>query len=143
MDSAAKLVTSITGALEPRREILEAYLFGSHARGTSHAHSDVDIAVFIDKDSADPGLFGYQSELTAIHKSALPTNSIDGVILNDAPPLLYQRVLRDGKRLLSRNLKATTVREGKALSRYCDFVPQLARIDAALSTTDPRGGLSS
>jgi predicted nucleotidyltransferase len=139
MDSEAELVTSIAAALEPRLEILEAYLFGSHARGTSHAHSDVDIAVFIDKGAAEPGLFGYQSELTATLMSALGTNSIDVVILNGAPPLLYHRVLRDGKRLLSRNLQATTVREGRALSRFCDFVPQLAKIDAALSTTDPQG----
>jgi predicted nucleotidyltransferase len=110
MDSEAELVTSIAAALEPRLEILEAYLFGSHARGTSHAHSDVDIAVFIDKGAAEPGLFGYQSELTATLMSALGTNSIDVVILNGAPPLLYHRVLRDGKRLLSRNLQATTVR---------------------------------
>jgi hypothetical protein len=70
---------------------------------------------------------------------ALGTNSIDVVILNNSPPLLYHRVLRDGQRLLSRNLQATTVREGRALSRYCDFAPQLARIDAALSTVKPRG----
>jgi predicted nucleotidyltransferase len=139
MDSATNLVLSIAATLEPRREILEAYLFGSHARGMSHALSDIDIAVFIDEGSAEPGLFGYQSELTATLMSALGTNSIDVVILNDAPPLLYHRVLRDGKRLLSRNLKATTVREGKALSRYCDFAPQLAKIDAALSTTDRTG----
>jgi hypothetical protein len=71
--------------------------------------------------------------------SALGTNSVDVVILNDAPPLLYHRVLRDGQRLLSRNLQATTAREGRALSRYCDFAPQLARIDAALSSVDPHG----
>lgn len=141
MESVAELVTIIAGALGPRREILEAYLFGSHARDTSHAHSDVDIAVFIEKGSAQAGLFGYKSELTATLMSALGTNSVDVVILNDAPPLLYHRVLRDGKRLLSRNLQATTVREGRALSRFCDFAPQLARIDAALSTADSHGGL--
>jgi predicted nucleotidyltransferase len=141
MDSKTNLLTNIASILEPRQEILEAYLFGSHARGTSHAHSDVDIAVFIDKGAAEPGLFGYQSELTATLMSALGTNSIDVVILNDAPPLLYHRVLRDGKRLLSRNLQATTVREGRALSRYCDFEPQLTKIDAALGTVNPHGGL--
>jgi hypothetical protein len=65
--------------------------------------------------------------------SSLGTNSVDVVILNRAPPLLYHRVLRDGSRLVSRDLRATTVREGRALSRYCDFAPQLARIDAILS----------
>lgn len=39
--------------------------------------------------------------------------------------------LRDGQRILSRDLRATTTREGYALSRYCDYVPQLAKIAAA------------
>ncbi len=55
-------------------------------------------------------------------------NRVDVVILNWASPLLYHRVLRDGVRILARDLRATTVREGRALSRYCDYVPQLAKI---------------
>lgn len=133
MESATELATRIADVLEPRPEILEAYLFGSRARGEGHAHSDIDTAVYIDRAAAAPGLFGYQAELTTALMGALGTNSIDVVILNDAPPLLYHRVLRDGRRLLSRDLRATTTREGRALSRYCDFEPQLAKIDAALS----------
>jgi predicted nucleotidyltransferase len=132
MATTIELTARIAEVLEPRREILEAYLFGSHARGANQLHSDVDIAVFIDEGEAESGLFGYQSELTAALMSALGTNSVDVVILNNAPPLLYHRVLRDGQRLVSRNLQATTAREGRALSRYCDFAPQLDRIDAAL-----------
>ena len=139
MESATELTTRIAKALKPRREILEGYLFGSRARGEGHAHSDIDIAVFIDAGSAEPGLFGYRSELTATLMSALGDNSVDVVVLNDAPPLLYHRVMRDGIRVLSRNLRATTVREGRALSRYCDFVPQLARIDAALKMATSHG----
>lgn len=41
--------------------------------------------------------------------------------------------LRDGQRILARDLRATTIREGYALSRYCDYVPQLAKIEAALA----------
>jgi hypothetical protein len=57
--------------------------------------------------------------------------SVDVVVLNEAPPLLYHRVLRDGVRILARDLRATTTREGRALSRYCDYVPHLAKIEAA------------
>ena len=35
--------------LDPCEEILEAYLFGSHARGQARRHSDLDIAVYIDE----------------------------------------------------------------------------------------------
>ncbi len=60
-------------------------------------------------------------------------NLYETTLNNRAPPLLYHRVLRDGSRLFSRDLRATTAREGQALSRYCDFAPQLAKIDAILS----------
>ena len=39
------LVACLQRALEPRREILEAYLFGSRARGDDHGNSDIDVAV--------------------------------------------------------------------------------------------------
>jgi hypothetical protein len=65
--------------------------------------------------------------------TALATDAVDVVILNEAPPLLYHRVLRDGIRLFSRDLAATTTREGRALSRYCDYAVQLRKIDAAHS----------
>lgn len=63
---------------------------------------------------------------------SLGTNAVDMVVLNRAGPLLYHRVLRDGLRVYSRDLRATTAREGYALSRYCDYVPQLAKIEAAM-----------
>jgi hypothetical protein len=136
MDSRSDLAKRITDVLSARQEILEAYLFGSHARGAGQAHSDIDIAVFANEERIEPNPFGYQSELTAALMSGLGTNFIDVVVLNHAPPLLYYRVLRDGTRLLSRDLRATTVREGRALSRHCDFAPQLAKIDALLSARE-------
>ena len=62
--------------------------------------------------------------------AGLHSNDVDLLILNQAPPILYYHVLRDGIRVLSRDLAATTTREGRAVSRYCDFVPQLAKMDA-------------
>ena len=128
---SAQLVTRLTPALEPRAEILEAYLFGSRARGDAHGRSDVDVAVYIDKSLADEGRWGYRAELTTVLMDALGTNDVDVVVLNEAPPLLYNRVLRDGILLVTRDLQATTTRAGYALSRYFDFLPQLDKMDAA------------
>ena len=121
----ADLVASMT-------EVQEAYLFGSCARGTHQSHSDVDVAVFIDEAAVEASDYGYRADLTTSLMSGLGTNEVDVVVLNRAPPLLYHRVLRDGIRVFSRDLRATTVREGRALSRYCDYIPQLSKIDAAL-----------
>lgn len=124
-----QLVERLAAVLAARPEILEAYLFGSVARGEAQAHSDVDVAVFTDAGLREDGAFGYRAELTAALMSALGSNAVDVVLLDEAPPLLYHRVLRDGVRILSRDLRATTVREGRALSRYCDYLPQLDKIE--------------
>ncbi|MDH4192446.1 MAG: nucleotidyltransferase domain-containing protein [Betaproteobacteria bacterium] len=122
----------IADVLAPRGEVLEAYLFGSRATGRAQAHSDIDIAVFVDESRAVDGGYGYAAELTTALMAGLGTNDIDLVLLNRAPPVLYHRVIRDGRRILSRDLCATSTREGYAVSRYCDYVPQLAKIEAGL-----------
>ena len=127
----ADLQARLTRVLEPRPEILDAYLFGSQARGDAGALSDIDVAVFIDEDLAEPGPYGYDAELITDLMTEMGTNDIDVVLLNQAPPLLYHRVLRDGKLLVTRDLAATTTRAGYALSRYLDFVPQMEKQAAA------------
>lgn len=121
----------IAECLEPRGEILEAYLFGSKATATAQAHSDLDVAVYLAEPRPAAPPFGYAADLAATLMRALKAQRVDVVVLNEAPPLLYHRVLRDGVRILSRDLRATTTREGRALSRYCDYAPQLAKIEAA------------
>lgn len=130
-DNRTELLARLRDALEPRNEILEAYLFGSTALGSPHADSDVDLAVYLaDEPQVVSSSFGYAADLAATLMRALSLPRVDVVILNEAPPLLYHRVLRDGVRILSRDRRATTTRAGRALSRYCDYVPQLAKIDA-------------
>ena len=126
-----QLAERLRQVLEPRGEILEAYLFGSRARGDDHRNSDIDVAVYIDEQRAPRSKWGYDAELITDLMGALGTNDIDVVLLNRADPLLYHRVLRDGVRLLSRDLRATTTRAGQALSRYFDFLPQLDKMAAA------------
>ena len=111
--------------------MLDAYLFGSQARGNAGPLSDVDVAVYVEPASLDRPGFGVQAELGSELQAALGRSDVDIVLLNHAPPLLYHRVLRDGERLLSRSEPDTATREGQALSRYCDFVPQLRKIEAA------------
>ena len=130
-NSIQRLVERIAKLLDPRSEILEAYLFGSYARGEEQPHSDIDVAVYVDEARADNSGFGYRAHITTDLMAGLGFNDVDVLILNRAPPVLYHRVLRDGVRVLSRDLAATTTREGQALSRYCDFVPQLAKMEAA------------
>ena len=134
-----RLAERLARLLDPHPEILEAYLFGSYARGQEQPHSDIDVAVYVDEARIDNSGFGYRARLTTDLMAGIGFNDVDVVLLNHAPPVLYHRVLRDGVRLLSRDLPATTTREGQALSRYCDFVPQLAKMKAARRTAAGSG----
>lgn len=137
----AVLEQRLERALAVRPEIHEAYLFGSRATGRAQPHSDIDVAVWVDEDrlTAARG-YGYAAELTAHLMAALSTDRIDVVILNAAPPVLYHRVLREGRRVFTRDARATAAREGYALSRYCDYVPQLAKIEAGRRAGARRDG---
>lgn len=115
--------------LQLHREILEAYFFGSLARRDAKPHSDMDVAVYVDSQRLPDPPFGYAAQLTAELISEVRINRLDVDVLNCAPPLLYHRVLRDGIRLLTRDVRATATREGQAFSRYCDYLPQLRKID--------------
>jgi len=139
MGSRESVVTALREALQRRPEVLEAYVFGSFARAEEQPHSDLDVAVYVDPGAADSAGLGLDVDIATELMRALRTNRIEVILLNAAPPLLYHRVLRDGIRLFARDLAATTVREGRALSRFCDYVPQLAKIRAAHSARRARG----
>ena len=129
--ATAQLVDELARTLATRPEIWEAYLFGSQARGDARPHSDVDVAVYLDPTAPMNAGFGIDCEIAADLMKALHTNRIDVVLLNRAGPLLYHRVLRDGIRVLARDLAAATRREAMALSHYCDYLPQLGKIENA------------
>lgn len=125
--------------LDGRPEVLDAYVFGSLARKETQPHSDVDVAVYVDSAALPDLPFGYAAALTAELMTALGRDDVDVVVLNDASPLLYHRVLRDGERLVTRDLASTTTREARALSRYCDYLPQLRKIEQAHAARISRG----
>jgi len=125
------LVTRLRRLLEAVPQVEEAYLFGSVARGESRATSDVDVAVYLVDTMPREDRSLFTAALVADLMAALGTNAVDVVVLNDAPPLLYQRVLRDGVRVAARDVRAATTREARAISRYCDWLPQLEKIERA------------
>jgi len=128
MPDREMLLQTLRDALMTRREIREAYLFGSNARGSDSAISDVDVAVTVEPVALESSGYGYEAELGADLQTALQRADVDVVTLNRAPPLLYHRVLRDGIRIFARDLAETTTREARALSRYFDYIPQLKKI---------------
>lgn len=109
--------------LSNRREIVFAYLYGSRARRTDGKLSDIDLAVYIDKQMKPAsGVFGYKSELITELQSLL-NKEVDLVVLNDVSVLLGYNVLRDGKLLYCRSETERVNFHDSTMRKYLDFVP--------------------
>ena len=110
-------------ATEPR--VVVGYLFGSVARGTNRARSDVDVAVLLDRDPPRT-LGGLHLDLEADLQD-IAGRSVQLVVLNRAPVDLIHRVLRDGILLLDRDPSARIRFEVRSRNAYFDLLPILQR----------------
>jgi len=104
-------------------EVTIAYLFGSCARDERQPFSDIDIAVFVNKEPPKEEILKYRVGLTADLISLLKSNRVDVVCLNSAPPLLTHRVIRDGIIICNKDEKVKVSFEVRSLQRYIDTKP--------------------
>ena len=106
-------------------EVVAAYLFGSVARGTAGARSDVDVAVLY-AAPPPPTLEGLPLDLEA-RIERLVGRPAQVIVLNTAPVGLAHRVLRDGVLLLDRDPSARIRFEVRARNEFFDLQPIVAR----------------
>ena len=100
--------------------LVAAYLFGSQARGTASAASDVDVALLL--TSAPKTLDDLQLDVAADLERELGLR-VDVVVLNQAPSDLIHRVLRDGELLVENDRSARIRFEVRARNDYFDLAP--------------------
>ncbi len=106
---------------EKREEVQFAIIFGSLAKGTMNALSDIDIAVMIDPSFKDTTPYGYNATLTADLMQELKRNDVDVVILNKAPIILKHEILRHGKFIHIRDKQARIQFQINTINQYEDF----------------------
>lgn len=78
------------------RPIRLAVLFGSHARGTQTAESDVDVAVAFDGSLSPEARHRARLDLTVALMEALETDDVDVLDLETLPPAVGASALRTG-----------------------------------------------
>lgn len=98
--------------------IAYALVFGSCARGSDHALSDLDLAI------------GLAQPMTVLELGALISRlesatgrTVDLTVLDEAPPGLAYRVFRDGIVVLDRDHDGLVRRKAKAVLEYLDWQP--------------------
>lgn len=106
------------------------FLFGSHAAGTAHAESDIDVAVLLhpDRYRAAGARDEERIRLSADLIGALRANRMDVVILNDAPPGLARHIVTTGTRVFCQDPEAAHAITRDAMLRAADLDPFLDRM---------------
>jgi predicted nucleotidyltransferase len=90
--------------------------FGSTVSGTSHAESDLDLAVLVTRA---PLSYAAHAELAAALQSLVPGREVDLVVLNHADPLLLHQVTEHGRLLYGQAVRWAELR-AYAFRRYQD-----------------------
>jgi predicted nucleotidyltransferase len=131
-----KLMEAARGYFATRqRGLVCAYLFGSVARGTDRAESDVDIAVLY--ATAPPAtLDGLGLDLAGDLEEIL-RRKVDLVVLNRASPELVHRVLRDGILLCEPDRAARVRFEVRMRAEYFDVLHYLREYRRLPATSRP------
>lgn len=118
-----------------------AYLYGSQARGQANFLSDVDIAVLLDGHPDAGQCFDHRLRMIVDLTQILHIDDVDVAILNQAPPALAYRVLRDGVLLFSRDHNQLIQYRVKVINKYLDFKPILERHEHAILEKARKGEL--
>jgi predicted nucleotidyltransferase len=114
-DVAIRLRTVLDG-LAPGYGLRAAWLFGSEAKGTATARSDVDVAVMLEK-ALD---IDRRIDMTDAISASLG-RQVDLVDIERSSPILMHQVLRDGLLLLDLDRFRRLMYECTVPSRYRDL----------------------
>jgi len=108
--------------LAQRSDIVCAYLFGSAIKGTAGPRSDVDVAVLLREGLSPEEMFEQRLQLL-VDLDAFSDREVDVVILNTAPLLLQQQVLKYGRVIYERDPLARISFEVRSRKLYFDLRP--------------------
>jgi predicted nucleotidyltransferase len=108
-----------------QHEVSAVYLFGSAARGEATPASDIDLGILF-AHCPPHTLMGQPFSMEADLSESLGT-PVQIIVMNDAPPDLVHRILRDGILVVEHDKRARIAFEVKARNEYFDLLPFLRR----------------
>ena len=109
-------VEKLTRALELVPSVRLAVLFGSAAKGIVGSHSDIDVAVSLQRDA------DCEATLQVVLERAVD-RPVDLVWIDEAPPLLRFEIAREGRVLVEREPYAWADFRAHAMIDWWDWAP--------------------
>jgi uncharacterized protein len=100
--------------------IAYALVFGSTARGTAHASSDLDVAVGLEP-RVRLGALELGNLISRLERAS--GRPVDVVVVDEAPPAIAYRVFRDGRVIIEKNHGTLVAHKTRAILEYLDFRP--------------------
>lgn len=125
-----------------RGDTLVAYLYGSHGRGTAGPLSDVDVALLLEGEPSTRECFQARLDVAGAVMEILERDAVDVAVLNEAPPALAFRVIRDGVLLHAHSEAVRAEYVARITIEYLDFQPCLALYERAVLERARRGELA-
>lgn len=115
MDTIQQLKDKITPILKEVEAIKFAYLHGSYADGSNRENSDLDLAIFVEKD-----VFEVRNKTLDLLDKAGFENIDLGILSYDSESLFNFQVISKGILLFTKNLEFQNRVEAEMLARYYD-----------------------
>jgi predicted nucleotidyltransferase len=114
------MLDALRSAMAGDSRVSYALVFGSRAKGSAGAHSDVDVAIGL---AAGTTLSTLERGALAARLERAAGKPVDLVLLAEAPPGLAYRIFRDGRPIVARDPRAMAERKARAILEYLDFQP--------------------
>lgn len=119
---------------EGQKDVLFCYLFGSLAYRNFTSKSDIDVAVYLDRNRCKDLFKKRLNLITALSK--LLRKEVDVIILNDISSVFFEYViLKEGELIFERDENERIEFEMKVLNQYFDFKPIMERYNQRMLST--------
>ena len=115
------IMPQILNLAEKNSEIDALYLYGSHAKGNAHEHSDIDLAVIFSTYEKNPLQRRLRPEVLAIDwmiELGLPEDKLSVLDMESTNIPLTMAVLQTGKLLLNKDPGHEMMVTGKIMSQW-------------------------
>ena len=115
------LIPKIIQLAKDNNSVELLWLYGSHAKGTAHENSDIDIAVVFKSWEKDVIERRLRPELLAIewqNKLSLSEGDLSILDMNNAPIPIAMSVLKNGDLLLSKNVSRQLQEQQRIMSKW-------------------------